>query len=128
VDSKDIAFRTAARMAVRDAMARARPVLLEPVVNLEVTAPEDFMGAITGEMKGIRGRIMGMEAQPGGVSVVRAHAPLSELSNYGATLRGSTGGQGSFVVELAHYEPVPQHVHNKLVEARAAHRDLEEEA
>lgn len=122
VDSKDIAFRTAAKMAVRDALTRARPMLLEPVVNLEVTAPEQFMGAITSEMKGIRGRIMGMEALPGGLSTVRAHAPLSALASYGATLRGVTAGQGSFVVELAHYEPVPQGMHHKLVETRAAHR------
>ena len=127
VDSKDIAFRTAAKWAVRDAMPRARPVLLEPVVNLEVTAPEEFMGAVTGEMKGIRGRISGMEALPGGLSVVRAQAPLAELRDFAGTLRGVTGGHGTFTVELAQYEPVPQHVHNKLVDARAAHRVLDDE-
>jgi elongation factor G len=122
VDSKDIAFRTAAKMAVRDAMGRARPVLLEPVVTLEVTAPEQFMGGITGEFKSVRGRVMGMEAQSGGISVVRAHAPLAELSGFGGLLRGVTGGQGAFVIDLAQYEPVPPQLHNKLVEARAAHR------
>jgi elongation factor G len=127
VDSKDIAFRTAAKMAVRDAMSRAKAVLLEPVVNLEVTAPEQFMGAITAEMKGIRGRIMGMEALPGGLSVVRAHAPLAELTSYGGALRGVTGGQGSFVMDLAQYEPVPPQLHNKLVESRVAHRGIGEE-
>lgn len=128
VDSKDIAFRTAAKMAVRDAMGRARPVLLEPVVALEVTAPEQFMGGITAEFKSIRGRVMGMEALTGGVSVVRAHAPLAEISSFGGLLRGATGGQGSFVIDLAQYEPVPPQVHHKLVETRAAHRAHDEEA
>ncbi|MDP3153448.1 MAG: elongation factor G [Archangium sp.] len=127
VDSKDIAFRTAAKWAVRDALPRARPALLEPVGNLEVTAPEEYMGAITGEMKGIRGRILGMEALPGGLSVVRALAPLAELRDFAGTLRGVTGGHGTFTVELAQYEPVPQHTHNKLFDARAAHRTQEEE-
>ena len=122
VDSKDIAFRTAAKMAVRDALGRARPVLLEPVVMLEVTAPEHFMGGITGEFKSVRGRVMGMETLAGGISVVRALAPLAELSGFGGLLRGATGGQGSFVIDLAQYEPVPPHLHNKLVETRAAHR------
>ncbi|MFZ5444632.1 MAG: elongation factor G [Myxococcota bacterium] len=127
VDSKDIAFRTAARMAVRDAMTRARAVLLEPIVNLEISVPEEFMGAVTAEMKGIRGRIVGMETQPG-MSVVRALAPLAELNEFGSKLRGVTGGQGSFTIELAQYEPVPQHVHQKVVAARAAHRaGLDEE-
>jgi elongation factor G len=127
VDSKDIAFRTAAKMAVRDALGRARPALLEPVVNLEVSAPEASVGAVTGELKTLRARVMGLDTQPDGMTLVRAQAPLAELSGYGSQLRGSTGGQGSFVIELAHYEPVPQHVHNKLVETRAAHRAQDSE-
>jgi elongation factor G len=127
VDSKDIAFRTAGKMAVRDAMAKARPALLEPVVNLEVTAPEEYTGTITSEMKQIRGRVLGMENLPGGVGVVRAQAPLAELGSYGGTLRGSTGGQGSFVIEMSHYDPVPPHIHTKIVEARAGHRKKDDE-
>ena len=122
VDSKDIAFRTAAKWAVRDALVRARPSILEPIGHLEVTAPEEYMGAVTGELKSIRARILGMEARPGGLSVVRADAPLGELRNFAGALRGVTGGHGAYTVELAQYEPAPQHVHNKLVEARAAHR------
>jgi elongation factor G len=109
-------------MAVRDALGRARPALLEPVVNLEVSAPEVYVGAVTGELKTLRARVMGMDSLSDGMTVVRAQAPLAELSGYGSQLRGATGGQGSFVIELAHYEPVPQQVHNKLVETRAAHR------
>lgn len=127
VDSKDIAFRTAGKMAVRDALQKARCALLEPIVNLDVTAPEQFLGSITGDMKSIRGRVVGMETLPGGFGVVRAQAPLAELSSYGGQLRGATGGQGSFVMELAQYEPVPPHLQNKIVEARAAHRRNDDE-
>lgn len=122
VDSKDIAFRTAAKMAVREALTRARPALLEPIVTLEVTLPEHHLGAVTADLKTLRARVMGMESLPNGLAVLRAHAPLAELSGYGSQLQGATGGQGSFVIELAHHEPVPPQVHNKLVSTRAAHR------
>jgi elongation factor G len=118
VDSKDIAFRTAGRMAVRDAIDKARPVLLEPVVNLEVTVPEAHMGAITGDMKHVRGRVMGVDTLPGGLAVIRALAPLGELGSYAAQLRGATGGMGSFVMELSQYEPVPPLQQEKIVAAR----------
>ncbi len=127
VDSKDIAFRTAGKMAVRDALQKARCALLEPIVTLDVTAPEQHLGAITGDMKSIRGRVVGMETLPGGFGVVRAQAPLAELASYGGQLRGATGGQGSFVMELSHYEPVPPHLQNKIVEARAGHRRKDDE-
>ena len=122
VDSKDIAFRTAGRMAVRDAISKARPVLLEPVVNLEVSVPEQHLGAITGEMKHLRGRVLGVEPLPGGLSLVRAQAPLGELGGYGATLRGATGGMGSYVMELAQYEPVPPLQQQQIVASRAGRR------
>jgi elongation factor G len=122
VDSKDIAFRTAGKMATRDAIAKARPVLLEPVANLEVSVPEQYMGAITGDLKHVRGRVMGIETMPGGFSVVRAQAPLAELGNYGGQLRGNTGGTGSFVMELSHYEPVPPMQQQKIMESRPARK------
>ncbi len=122
VDSKDIAFRTAGKMATRDAMLKARPVLLEPLVSLEVSAPEQFMGNVTGDLKQLRARVMGMEAQAGGLSLVRAVAPLAELGSFGGQLRSSTGGQGSFVMELSGYEPTPPVVQKRIVEARPQHR------
>ena len=118
VDSKDIAFRSAGKMAVRDALAKARPMLLEPIVALEIHVPEEFMGAVTGDLKQFRAKIMGMESAPQGNSIIRAVAPLAELSNYGAHLRGATGGQGSFTMELAHYEPMPSNLQQKIVDAR----------
>ena len=122
VDSKDIAFRTAGKMAVRDAIAKARPVLLEPVVSMEVSVPEQFLGTVTGDLKHVRGRVMGVETLPGGYSMVRVQAPLAELGNYGGSLRGLTGGTGSYVMELSHYDPVPSPQQQKIVEARPARK------
>jgi elongation factor G len=109
-------------MATRDALSKARPVLLEPVVNLEVSVPEQYMGTITGDLKHVRGRVMGIEPLAGGYSLVRAQAPLAELGGYGGQLRGNTGGTGSYVMELSHYEPVPPMQQQKIIEARPARK------
>jgi len=114
VDSKDVAFRTAAKLAVRDAFSRARPVVLEPLCNMEITVPESHMGTVTGDLKSIRGRVVGIDSLPGGVTVVRAQAAMAEIGNYIGQLRGATGGEGSFVMELSHYEPVPPGIQEKL--------------
>jgi len=126
VDSKDIAFRTAAKLAARDAIQKARPVILEPLVSLEISVPEQHVGAVTGALKHVRGRVMGIESQLGGSSVVRAQAPLGELRDYSSQLRGSTGGSGSFVMELSHYEPMPANLQHQLVASRADRRTNEE--
>ena len=115
VDSKEVAFRTAGKYAFKDAVTKARPVLLEPIVDMEVTVPEDKMGAITGDLSGKRGRIQGTDVLPGGMAVVRAEAPLSEVMQYQSQLKSVTGGQGSFVMELSHYEPVPPQVQQQVV-------------
>lgn len=116
VDSKDIAFRTAGKYATRDALTRARPVVLEPIANLEISAPEAMVGAITADMKNLRARVLGVETT-GKTTVLRVQAPLAELGNYGGQLRGVTGGHGSFALELAGYEPVPPQVQQRLAEA-----------
>ena len=110
VDSKEVAFRTAGRLAFKDAMLKAKPVLLEPIVNMEVTVPDDKMGAITGDLSGKRGRIQGTDVLPGGMAVVKAQAPLSEVMQYQSQLKSVTGGQGAFVMEFSHYEPTPPQV------------------
>jgi elongation factor G len=107
---------------VRDAITKARPVLLEPVVTMEVSVPEQFLGAITGDLKHVRGRVMGVETLPNGYSMVRAQAPLAELGGYGGQLRGNTGGTGSYVMELSHYDPVPAQQQQKIIEARPARK------
>ncbi|HVT87605.1 MAG TPA: elongation factor G [Tepidisphaeraceae bacterium] len=110
VDSKEVAFKAAGKYAFIDAIKKARPVLLEPIVNMEVTVPEDKVGTITGDLSGKRGRIQGQDFVGGGMAVVKAQAPLSEVMQYQSQLKSVTGGQGSFAMELSHYEPVPPQV------------------
>ena len=114
VDSKEVAFRTAGKMAFKDAVLKAKPVLLEPIVNMEVTVPEDKMGAITGDLSGKRGRIQGTDILPGGMAQVKAQAPLSEVMQYQSQLKSVTGGQGSFAMELSHYDPVPPQIQQQI--------------
>ena len=114
VDSKEVAFKTAGKFAFRDALLKAKPVLLEPIVNMSVTAPESQMGTITGDLSGKRGRIQGTDILPGGMAQVKAQAPLSEVMQYQSQLKSVTGGQGSFVMELSHYEPVPPQVQQQI--------------
>ena len=117
VDSKDAAFRTAAKFALRDAMQRASPVLLEPIVALQISVPENHTGDVTGDLKNRRGQVVGVEVS-NAVTVVRALAPLSELGRYASQLRSITGGLGSFVMELSHYDVVPHAVQQKIAGER----------
>ncbi|MDB5299902.1 MAG: Elongation factor [Phycisphaerales bacterium] len=114
VDSKEVAFRAAGKFAFKDAVLKAHPVLLEPIVNMEVTVPEANVGSITGDLSGKRGRIQGTDILPGGMAQVTAKAPLSEVMQYQSQLKSVTGGRGSFVMELSHYEAVPAHVQQQI--------------
>jgi elongation factor G len=114
VDSKEVAFRTAGKYAFKDAVLKAKPVLLEPIVNMEVTVPEDKMGTITGDLSGKRGRIQGTDIVAGGMAMVKAQAPLSEVMQYQSQLKSVTGGQGSFAMEFSHYDPVPPQVQQQI--------------
>ncbi len=115
VDSKDIAFATAGRKAFIDAVKKAGPIVLEPIVKVEITAPEHSMGDVTGDLSAKRGQVNSTLALAGGVYVVNGQVPLSELSNYQARLNGMTGGQGRYVLELSHFEAVPPSVQAMLV-------------
>lgn len=115
VDSKEVAFRAAGKFAFIEAIKKAKPSVLEPVVNMEVTIPEAHVGAITGDLSGKRGRIQGQDFLPGGMAVVKAQAPLAEVMQYQSQLKSVTGGQGSFQMELSHYEPVPPHVQQQII-------------
>jgi elongation factor G len=114
VDSKEVAFKTAGKYALIDAIKKAKPALLEPIVNMEVTVPEDKVGTITGDLSGKRGRIQGQDFIGGGMAVVKAQAPLAEVMQYQSQLKSVTGGQGSFAMELSHYEPVPPQVQSQI--------------
>ena len=123
VDSKEIAFRTAGKYAFIDAVEKAHPVLLEPLVNLEITIPAHYMGDIAGDLSGRRGRVLGQETLPGNMCVIKAQAPLAEVMQYNSQLRSATGGQGSYSMELSHYEPVPGNVQAQIVAAAAKSKE-----
>ena len=119
VDGKDIAFQTAGKKAFQDAVALARPVILEPVLNMEITAPADAMGAITGDMSSRRGKILGTEHASGGRVKLQAEAPLAEVLEYEATLKSLTGGAGQCVMSLGYYQRVPEYTQKQMMaEAR----------
>ena len=119
VDSKEIAFRTAGKYALIDAIQKAKPVILEPIVNMEITVPSNYMGDIASDLSGRRGRILGQEMLPGNMCAIKAQAPLSEVMQYNSQLRSVTGGQGSYTMELSHYDPVPSQVQAQIVAAAA---------
>ncbi len=119
VDSKDIAFQIAGREAVKEAVMKASPVLLEPIVKMEVIIPAKYMGDVTGDISSRRGRVSGMESL-GDFQVVRAEVPLAEIQQYSAFLQSVTGGEGSYAVEFLRYEVVPQHLMQAVV-ASAKH-------
>jgi len=123
VDSKEVAFRTAGKNAFIDAVQRAKPVILEPIVNMEITVPAQYMGDIAGDLSGRRGRILGQEMLPGNIAVISAQAPLEEVMQYNSQLRSVTGGQGSYTMELSHYDPVPGNIQQQLIAAAAKHKE-----
>ena len=114
VDSNELSFKMAGRLAFRDAMSRARPTLLEPVMDVEVYAPSDFAGDLMGDLNSRRGRIGGMETR-GVMTVIKAKVPMSEMLTYEQQLTSSTGGRGTYHMEYSHYEEVPSHLVSKIV-------------
>lgn len=114
VDSSELAFKLAGSLAWNKAMSEADPVLLEPVMNVEVIAPEENMGDIMGDLSSRRGRPQGSESM-GEMQVIRAQVPLAEMLNYAPQLRSMTGGRGSFTMEFSHYEEVPPHLAEKII-------------
>ncbi len=115
VDSKEVAFVTAGKRAFVDAVLKARPQVLEPIVDLEVTAPEANMGDVSGNLAGKRARILGTDSSRGEV-IVKAQVPLSELEGFAAELKSITAGRGRYSMDFSHYEPVPSNVQQKLAE------------
>src|SRR5688572_9624408 len=124
VDSNELSFKMAGSLAFKDAMARARPTILEPVMHVEVYAPSDFAGDLMGDLNGRRGRIAGMDTR-GMNTVIRAQVPMSEMLTYEQHLTSATGGRGSYHMEYSHYEEVPQHLQTKIIAAAKAERGQE---
>jgi elongation factor G len=118
VDSSEMAFKIAASLAFKKGFMACKPILLEPIVNVEVTVPDEYMGDIIGDLNKKRGRIMGMEPY-GGFQRVKAQAPYSEIFKYATDLRSMTQGRGSFTTEFSHYEEVPSNVADPIIQANA---------
>ena len=123
VDSKDIAFQIAGREVFRKAFMMSNPILLEPIVNMEVTVPTENVGDITGDLSGRRGRIQGQDILPGNMTAIKAQVPLSEVQQYNSQLKSVTGGQGSFSMELSHYEAVPPNVAQQIITKKKADKE-----
>lgn len=126
VDSKPVAFEVAGRQAFKQAFKEAGPVLLEPIMNVRISVPENHMGDVMGDLNSRRAQVQGMEQEPGR-TVINAQVPLAEILRYTVDLRSLTGGRGSFSMEHSHYEQVPAHVAQTVVAARQKHIKHEEE-
>jgi elongation factor G len=124
VDSKDIAFQIAGREAFKKAMMQSGPVLLEPIMDLTITVPEEYTGDVTSDLSTRRGRMSGME-QVRGHTIITAQAPLAEIQRYGTDLRSFTQGRGVYTISLSHYEDVPSHIANEII-AKAQKEKQEE--
>jgi elongation factor G len=117
VDSKEVAFVSAGRKAFIDAIQKASPIVLEPIVRVEITSPSTSMGDITGDLATKRARISGNNSLPGGRVSINALVPLAELNGYQSRLKSLTGGEGTFTMDLSHYDPVPMKKQQELAEA-----------
>src|SRR3954470_10545663 len=121
VDSNELSFKLAGSLAFKDAMTRARPTILEPVMNVEVYAPSDFAGDLMGDLNQRRGRIAGMDTR-GATTIIKAQVPMSEMLTYEQHLTSATGGRGSYHMEYSHYEEVPAHLQTRIIATAKAER------
>jgi elongation factor G len=117
VDSSEIAFKVAGSMALQDAARRARPAILEPVMEVEAVTPEEYLGDVIGDLNRRRGRVLGMENRAG-YQVATVYVPLSEMFGYATDLRSQSQGRATYTMQFDHYNPVPQQVADQIV-ARA---------
>ena len=114
VDSSEMAFKVAGSLAFKDAAQNANPALLEPIMTVTISVPEDSVGDVIGDLNGRRGRPLGMEPK-GGMTEVKAEVPMAEMLSYAPDLRSITGGQGDYTMEFARYEEVPAHLAQKVI-------------
>jgi elongation factor G len=121
VDSNELSFKLAGSLAFKDAMTRARPTILEPIMNVEVYAPNDFAGDLMGDLNGRRGRIAGMDTR-GASTIIKAQVPMSEMLTYEQHLTSATGGRGSYHMEHSHYDEVPAHLQSRIIATARAER------
>ena len=127
VDSSELAFKLAGALAYKEAMAAAKPTLLEPVMNVEITAPNEYVGDLMGDLSSRRGKVEGMDAAEDD-TVIKAQVPMAELLTYGAQLRSITQGRGSFHLEFSHYAEVPHSLQDKIIAQSKAGKEVAKEA
>jgi elongation factor G len=125
VDSSEMAFKIAASMGFKKGLEQCKPILLEPIMKIEVIVPDEYMGDIMGDMNSRRGKIIGVEGR-GNNQVVKAAVPMAEVLRYAPDLRSMTGGRGTFTMEFDHYEEVPSQIAEKIVEAAKKEREQQE--
>ena len=117
VDSSEMAFKIAGSMAFKDGAKKANPVILEPIMRVEITVPEEYVGDVIGDMNSRRGRMEGVEAQTG-IQIIKGFIPLSEMFGYATTLRSKTQGRGTYAMEPSHYEEVPRNILDTIVASK----------
>jgi elongation factor G len=127
VDSSEAAFKTAGSMAFRNVFQEAKPSLLEPIVTLHITVPNNKVGDVNSDMSGRRGRVLGMEAAGGDLQTVSVMVPLAEVTTYARSLSSMTGGQGSYTMDFSHYDVVPGNVQKSIIEKAVMEKEEEEE-
>jgi elongation factor G len=126
VDSSEMAFKIAGSLAFKKAMEEARPVLLEPIMNVEIYAPQEYAGALTGDLSGRRGRLQGMDIKRD-IQIIKAQVPMSEMVTYSPVLTSVTGGRGTYHMEFSHYDEVPTQIAQKIIEEANKEKKHEEE-
>ena len=115
VDSNEMAFKIAASMALKEGAQKARPVLLEPIMKVEVVVPDEYTGDVIGNLSSRRGQIEGMEPRPSGAQAIRAHVPLGNMFGYATDLRSTTQGRGTFTMEFEHYAEVALSIADEIL-------------
>ncbi len=122
VDSSEMAFKIAGGLAFRKGIQDSKPILLEPIMNVIVKVPKDYVGDVIGDLNGRRGKVMGMDSETKN-EIISAQAPMSEIQRYAPDLTSFTGGRGSFKVEFSHYEEVPAHMAEKIIAQAEAEKE-----
>ncbi|MGH7930718.1 MAG: hypothetical protein ACREQV_23350, partial [Candidatus Binatia bacterium] len=125
VDSSDMAFKIAASLGFKNAVEIAKPVLLEPIMNMDVTVPDESMGDVIGDLNSRRGKVLGMDTK-GHSQVIKSKVPMSEVLKYAPDLRALTSGRGEFHMEFSHYEELPAQLAEKVVKEAQARKSAEQ--
>jgi elongation factor G len=118
-----MAFQIAGSLAIKEALQEAAPVLLEPIMNVEVAVPDKYLGNVTGDLNGRRGRVIGTEPR-GSIKLINALVPLADMDHYSTDLRSMTKGTGSYHMKLSHYEKVPSHISEKIIAEEKENKEV----